>query len=105
MLVRVIDVEAEAIRRLCVRRILYRVDLESYLLLTHIAVNAYDPVSIIAAIVGVLIQEEPNVILAAEVILIDINGLRQCDCKVAVRLVDSRQDKCHSHIGELANRL
>ena len=73
MLVRVVDVEDKAISRFRVCRIDNRIYLESDLLLADIAINP-DHLSFKATLVRVLIIVESNVVLAAKVALVDLDG-------------------------------
>ena len=103
MLVRVVYVEEKAISRFRVCRIDNGIDLESDLLLADIAIDP-DYLSIKTTLFRVLIiLLESNVVPAAEVFRVDLDGRGQCDSHVASFFINGWQDQGHCHLSDLAD--
>ena len=85
--------EYKAICGLRICRVDYTIDSECDLLLRHISINSDDFVAHHAAHICVLVREETNVVLTAEVVRIDGHSFRKGHGKVAIGLIDSWQDQ------------
>mmetsp|Transcript_9422 Transcript_9422/g.12817 ORF Transcript_9422/g.12817 Transcript_9422/m.12817 type:complete len:234 (-) Transcript_9422:546-1247(-) len=94
----------KAARRLRIRRINDRVDLEGDLLLAHVSIDAHH-LAVEAALIRVVVQIKADVVLATEVVLVYFHSRRQSYRQVTISLVNRRQDQRDCHVGDLADGL
>ena len=97
------DVEYEVASGHRVGRVDNADDAEGDFFLRDVLVDSNDLVTHQAALPTVRVRSEPDVVLAVEISLVDLNCGRQSHCEVAFLLVDRRQRELHSDAGDLAD--